>query len=165
MAFSAFVNFGDIKGEATEKDHKDWVMVTKVHFEVIQPPSVTQQTAGGRSAEAVQFSELKIQKLIDKASPKLFEAACKGTHIPEVVIDYSRASGDSPIKYLEIKLKEVLISGIVHVADPKGEHQFPSEEIRMTFGAIEKTYTQQKPDGKAGGNVAAKWNVSQGAAA
>ena len=23
---NAFVNFGDIKGESTEKDHKDWVM-------------------------------------------------------------------------------------------------------------------------------------------
>ncbi|HEY3456000.1 MAG TPA: type VI secretion system tube protein Hcp [Bryobacteraceae bacterium] len=163
--FSTFVNFGDIKGEATEKDHKDWVMATKVEFEVVQPPSSTQQTAGGRSAEAVEFSEFKIQKLVDKASPKLFEASCKGTHIPEVVVDYIRASGDSAIKYLEIKLKEVLISGITHLADPKAEHQFPSEEIRMTFGAIEKTYTQQKPDGKAGGNVAAKWSVSKGAAA
>lgn len=163
--FSAFVNFGDIKGEVTEKEHKDWVAVTKVQFAVTQPPSTTQQTAGGRSAEAVEFSEFIIEKLIDKATPKLFEAACKGTHIPEVIIDYSRAGGDAAVKYLEIKLKEVLISGISHAGDPKGANQFPSEEIRMTFGAIEKTYTQQKADGKAGGNVAAKWNVSQGAAA
>lgn len=163
--FNAFVNFGDIKGECTEKDHKDWVAATKVEFHVTQPPSTTQQTAGGRSAEAVEFSEFIIQKLVDKASPKLFEAACKGTHIPEVTVDYSRAGGDAPVKYLEIKLKEVLISGISHIGDPKGTNQFPSEEVRMTFGAIEKTYTQQKPDGKAGGNVAAKWNLSQGAAA
>ena len=27
------------------------------------------------------------------------------------------------------------------------------------------TYTKQKPDGSANGNVAAKWNVAQGAAA
>jgi len=163
--FNAFVNFGDIKGEVTEKDHKDWAAATKVSYKVTQPASTTQQTAGGRSAEAVEFSEFSIQKLVDKATPKLFEAACKGTHIPEVTIDYSRAGGDAPVKYLEIKLKEVLISGIEHVGDPKGVNQFPSEEIRMTFGAIEKTYVQQKPDGKAGGNVAAKWNLSQGAAA
>jgi len=24
-AFNAFVNFGDIKGESTDKDHKDWI--------------------------------------------------------------------------------------------------------------------------------------------
>lgn len=163
--FNAFVNFGDIKGECTEKDHKDWVAATKVSFKVTQPPSTTQQTAGGRTAEAVEFSEFVIDKLVDKASPKLFEAACKGVHIPEVTIDYTRAGGDAPVKYLEIKLKEVLISGVEHNGDPTTAYQFPVETIRMTFGAIEKTYTQQKADGKAGGNVAAKWNVSQGAAA
>ena len=26
-AFNAFVNFGDIKGESTDKDHKDWVSI------------------------------------------------------------------------------------------------------------------------------------------
>ena len=165
MAFNAFVNFGDIKGEVLEKDHKDWVAATKVTFIVSQPASFTRQSAGGGTAEAVEFSALTIEKAVDKASPKLFEAACKGTHIPEVTIDYQKASGDSPIKYLEIKLKEVVISGITHNADPKGDYQFPLEQVSMTFGAIEKTYTQQKADGKAGGNVAAKWNVAKGAAA
>jgi type VI secretion system secreted protein Hcp len=164
MAFNAFVNFGDIKGEATEKDHKDWVAVTKVQFGLTQPASFTRQTAGGGTAEAVQFSEMTIEKPVDKASPKLFEAACAGTHIKEVIIDYTRAS-DPAIKYMEIKLKEVVISGFDHHGDPKGEYQFPIEQIRMTFGAIEKIYTQQKADGKPGGNVAAKWNVAKGAAA
>ncbi len=26
-AFNAFINFGDIKGESTDKDHKDWVQL------------------------------------------------------------------------------------------------------------------------------------------
>jgi len=26
-AFNAFVNFGDIKGESTDKDHKDWIQI------------------------------------------------------------------------------------------------------------------------------------------
>ncbi len=26
-AFNAFASFGDIKGESTDKDHKDWVMI------------------------------------------------------------------------------------------------------------------------------------------
>jgi hypothetical protein len=28
-AFNAFANFGDIKGESTDKDHKDWVTILK----------------------------------------------------------------------------------------------------------------------------------------
>lgn len=164
MAFNAFANFGDIKGECTDKDHKDWVMITQFDHEVTQPPSVTQKTAGGRTAEAIQHSEYKIVKLVDAATPKLYEAACKGTHIPEVVIECWRAGGD-PVKYYEVKLKEVLISGVVANGNPAGDNGFPTETVKMTYGAIEWTYTKQKPDGSAGGNVAAKWSLAQGAAA
>jgi type VI secretion system secreted protein Hcp len=164
MAFDAFANFGDIKGECTDKNHKDWVMITSFDHGVTQPASVTQKTAGGRTAEAVQHSEFKIVKMVDAATPKLYEAACKGTHIPEVVIECWRAGGD-PLKYLEIKLKEVLISGVVANGNPKGEHGFPTETVSMTYGAIEWTYTKQKADGTAGGNIAAKWSLAQGAAA
>src|SRR6516164_11618632 len=137
MAFNAFANFGDIKGECTDKDHKDWVMITSYKQSVTQPPSVTQKTAGGRSAEAATFSEFSITKLMDAATPKLFEAACKGTHLKEVDIELLRAGGDSAVKHMVIKLKEVLISGVIHDADPKGDSQFPSETINMTYGAIE----------------------------
>jgi len=164
MSFNAFVNFGDIKGECTDKDHKDWVMITEFNHEVTQPPSVTQKTAGGRAAEAVQHSEFVIVKLVDAATPKLYEAACKGTHIPEVTIELWRAGG-SPLKYYAIKLKEVLISGVLANGNAKGDQGFPTETVKMTYGAIEWTYTKQKPDGTAGGNVAAKWSVAQGAAA
>ncbi len=164
MAFNAFMNFGDIKGECTDKDHKDWVMVESFDHGVTQPPSVTQKTAGGRAAEAVQHSQFTIVKLLDAATPKLFEAACKGTHIPEVKLECWRAGG-SPVKYYEVKLKEVLISGVSTDGDPTGAKQFPTETVKLTYGAIEWTYTKQKPDGTAGGNVAAKWSLSQGAAA
>lgn len=164
MAFNAFMNFGDIKGESTDKDHKDWVSVMSYDHGVSQPASVTQKSAGGRTAEAVNHSEFRITKLVDAATPKLYEAACKGTHIPEVTLELWRAGGD-PLKYMEVKMKEVLISGVTAAGDPTGQHGFPTEAVSMVYGAIEWTYTKQKPDGTAGGNVAAKWNVSQGAAA
>jgi len=57
--FNAFINFGDIKGECTDKDHKDWVMITGFDHEVTQPPSVTQKNSrrpdrGGGSALRIQ---------------------------------------------------------------------------------------------------------------
>ncbi len=41
----------------------------------------------------------------------------------------------------------------------------PTETLSLNFGSIKWTYTPQKPDGKNNGNVAAKWNMTQGAAA
>lgn len=165
MAFNGFVNFGDIKGEVTDQEHKDWVMILKYDHAISQPPSVSQKTAGGRSAEEVNHSEFAIVKLLDAATPKLYEAACKGTHLPEVVIECWRAGGEKPVKYMEFKLKEVLISGVYSNGDTSGAHQFPTETVKMTYGAIEWTYTKQDEKGAAKGNVAAKWSLAKGAAA
>jgi type VI secretion system secreted protein Hcp len=162
--FNAFANFGDIKGESTDKGHKDWVMVLSYDHSITQPASVSQKTAGGRAAEEANHSAFSIVKLLDAATPKLYEAACKGTHLAEVVIELWRAGGD-PVKYMEFKLKEVLISGVTQNGDSSGTAGFPTETIKMTYGAIEWTYTKQKPDGSAAGNVAAKWSVAQGAVA
>jgi type VI secretion system secreted protein Hcp len=165
MAFNAFIKFDGIKGEVLEKDHKDWVAATKVTFNISQPASFTRQATSGGTAEAVEFSPLTIEKLIDMASPKLLEAASKGKSLKEVTIDYQKAGGDKPIKYLEIKLSDVIISGINHSGDPKGDYQYPVEQISMTYGKIVQTYTQQKPDGSAGGNVSYGHDVTTGAAA
>jgi bacteriocin-like protein len=52
-----------------------------------------------------------------------------------------------------------------------GERELTEAELNhvsggsLTYGSIEWTYTPQKPDGSAAGNVAAKWSVAQGSAA
>jgi type VI protein secretion system component Hcp len=46
MAFNGFVNFGDIKGESTDKDHKDWVMMLKYNHAVTQPSAPLLKTSG-----------------------------------------------------------------------------------------------------------------------
>jgi type VI secretion system secreted protein Hcp len=160
--FNAFVNFGDIKGECTDKDHKDWVMIDRYEHHITQPASVTQKTAGGRSAEAVQFEELKLHKMIDASSPKLSEACCKGTGIPEITIELWRAGGD-PLKYYQLKVKDAMISSVKQDGSPTSSAQFPVEVVGIVFGSIEWTYTKQKPDGTAGGNVAGTWSLANGA--
>ena len=163
MGFNSFANFGDIKGECTDSEHKDWVMILSYDHAVTQPPSVSQKTAGGRSAEEVNHSEFSIVKLLDAATPKLHEAACKGTHLKEVVIEVWRAGGEKPVKYMEYKLKEVLISGVKSNGDSGDPVGFPTETISMTYGSIGWTYTKQKPDGTAAGQVASEWSVATGA--
>jgi bacteriocin-like protein len=53
----------------------------------------------------------------------------------------------------------------------KSEHELNEAELEhvsggsLTYGAIEWTYTKQRPDGTAAGKVAAKWSLAQGAVA
>ena len=160
MAVNGFVNFGEIKGESTDKDHKDWVSIMGYH-ESVTRPFVALKT--GASSTAAAHSEFSITKLIDAATPKLYEACATGKHIKEVTIDLASAEGGSP--YLQIKLEDVVITGVADSSDPAGPVQIPSETVSLAYGVIEVSYTKHKPDGTAAGNVAAKWSVAQGAAA
>lgn len=160
MAVNGFVNFGDIKGESTDKDHKDWVSIMGYH-ESVAHSFVAQKT--GASSTAAAHSEFSITKLIDAATPKLYEACATGKHIKEVTIDLASAKRGSP--YLQIKLEDVVITGVANSSDPASPVQIPSETVSLAHGAIKVTYTKQKPDGTAGGNVSAKWDLTQGASA
>jgi type VI secretion system secreted protein Hcp len=147
--FNVFVNFGDIKGEATEQGHKDWIGALSVSFQVSKTP-VKARSAGG--AKATEGSALAITKQVDTASPKLFEACTKGTHIPEVTIEYMRADkSGKPIVYMQIKLKEVVISGITHNPTPPGANGAPTETLNLVYSSMEQTPVAATP-----GNLATK---------
>ena len=96
--------------------------------------------------------------LLDKASPKLYDAVCTGKHIKEVILELCRSGGDK-MKYMEIKLEQVLISRVA----PYGAagDGFPTETLSLSYGKIKWAYTQQKrKDGAGGGNVSAGWDLT-----
>src|ERR1035437_1938100 len=109
MAFDAFLKIDGIPGESTDDKHKDWIEIQSYSHGVQQSASSTASSSGGASAERVNFNDLAVAKLVDKASPKLFEACCVGKHIKEVVIEVCRAGGDKQ-KFLENRMEQVLIS-------------------------------------------------------
>jgi type VI secretion system secreted protein Hcp len=93
---------------------------------------------------------------VDLASPKLYELCSSGKHLKDVTINLMRASGDARVKYMEIKMEQVVIS---HVA-PAGGGDFPSESVSFNYGTIKWTYTQQKrTDGSKGGNTTGGWSL------
>ena len=161
MPFDSFVNFGDIKGESTDKDHKDWVEMLGYNQSVERPLVEMVRGTAGASRTGVTHSEFKIMKYVDAASPKLFEACSNGKHFREVVIHLVR-KGAKPVKFLEIKLQECVITGITYDARATGEPPSPEESVHLTFGKIEFTYTKQKPDGTTGESVVGKWDAKQG---
>lgn len=159
MAFDAFLKIDGIPGESTDDKHKDWIEILSFDHKIEQPASATASSAGGATAERVNHGSLNIVHLLDKASPKLYEACCTGKHIKEVVIELCRAGGNK-VKYMEIKLEQVLVSKVL----PSGastDQGFPSEAVSFSYGKIKWTYTQQKrEDGSGGGNVSSGWDLT-----
>jgi type VI secretion system secreted protein Hcp len=158
MAFDAFLKIDGIPGESTDAKHKDWIEVTQFNQSMSQPASATASSAGGATAERVDFGTFDIQHLLDKASPKIYEACATGKHIKDVTLEICRAGGDK-LKYLEVKLEQVVISSI-ESSGTAGDG-FPTETVKFSYGKIKWTYSQQKrADGTSGGNVNAGWDLT-----
>lgn len=158
MAFDAFLKIDSIPGESSDDKHKDWIEVESFDIASIQPVSAVVSTAGGATAGRVEHKDFIVTKLIDKATPKIFEACNTGKHIKEVVLELCRSGGDKQ-KYLEVKMEQVLVSKF-HPAAWKGS-EFPSEEVHLNYGKIKITYIQQKrADGVAAGNIASGWDLT-----
>jgi type VI secretion system secreted protein Hcp len=172
-SFDAFLQLDGVPGESLDDKHKDWIELLSIGHGMLQPVSQSRSSAGGGHTGRTQHDDFVITKLLDKASPKLYEAVSKGTHFSKAKIEVCRAGGGQ-VKFMEINMEEIVISS-VHLG---GTHSngassdatdaqagFPTETISLNYGKIEWIYTQQKrKDGSGGGNVSAKYDLTAGKA-
>src|SRR5215467_12038184 len=105
-----YLKIDGIQGEASDSQHKDWVEALSFTHEITQPASATASSAGGGTTARTIHGDYVITKYVDKASPKLYELASTGKHLPTIQIDMLRASGDSRVKYMQVDMKQVVVS-------------------------------------------------------
>ena len=159
MAIDMFLKLSTIPGESQDDKHKDWIEVLSFSFGASQSSAGERSTGGAASSQRVSMQDFSIVKQLDKASPKLFLACCKGEHIPEVKLELCRATGDKS-KYMEYKMTDVLISSFRKGAASQGGEGLPMEEVAFNFGKIEWTYTAtDHKTGKPSGDVKANWDL------
>ncbi|TAM55120.1 MAG: type VI secretion system tube protein Hcp [Paraburkholderia sp.] len=156
-----YLKFGNpaIKGESADKDHKDWIEVSSWNHSITQPRSATSGTAGGATAERCEHGDMTFSKDIDLVSPLLYQHASGGTTFDEVTVDFMRADGEgNRVKYLEIKMKYVIVSSVAPSVVGEG---LPTEEFSLKYAAIQWKYTQQKTAGGAAGNAQGAWSLTK----
>jgi type VI secretion system secreted protein Hcp len=161
MAFEGYLKIDGVPGECTEDKHADWIEVLSFDHGITQPTSATASSAGGGTTGQSEHKDFSFVKYIDKASPKLYELCSTGKHIKDATLELWRAGGDK-VKYLEVVMEEVVISG-VHPGASKTSDGFPTESVSLNYGTIKWVYTQQKrKDGSGGGNVTGGWDLIKG---
>jgi type VI secretion system secreted protein Hcp len=109
----------------------------------------TGAAGGGHGGGKVSMSDFHFTMNMNKASPNLFIACAKGTHIPTGLLT-CRKAGDKPLEYLKIKMTDILISGYQTGASG-GSGELPVESISLNFAKIEFEYVPQGKDGQASG--------------
>jgi len=158
MAIDAYLQLDGIKGESTEDQHKDWIEVLSFNHSITQPTSSTRSSAGGATTGSSEHGDITISKYVDLSSPKLSDAVSTGKAIKTATLDFLRQSGDSKVKYMQIKLTGIIISGLHATAGG----DLPTESVSLNYGTIEWVYTQQKrSDGSGGGNTTAKYDLTK----
>ena len=182
---SAYIKFQDIDGESQNVGHEGWSEIVSFSQQITDPSSSATDVTRRRGD--VVLEDIVIVKAIDKASPKLAEAICKGKVFTKVEIHLTGPSAGSTCTgtFYAYELKNVMITGykvtgsnplanaliapapdsilpysgpfIVQAVDA------PLEEISLNFEEIKVTYTECDPiTGKAKGNIEYSWKVEEG---
>ncbi len=106
FAQSGYLKIGDIKGESTERGHKDWIVIESVSQSMGQQPAMT---GTSRRRSSVVLQDIIITKKLDKATPRLMEMCAKGQVIPELELDMVHNDGRV---YYKMTLNDVTIRSI-----------------------------------------------------
>jgi type VI secretion system secreted protein Hcp len=163
MAFDAFMKIANVPGESTDSKHQEWIEILSFSHGMSQPSSASVSRQGGVTVGRVDMHDLSVVKALDKASPKLALACCKGEHFATVQIELCKAA-DPKQKYMDYKLSDCIVSSVRPAGTSHGAEELPLEEVSFRFGKIEWNYTALDPkSGKPKGNVAAGWDLSKNA--
>lgn len=145
----AFLKLDGIKGESTDKAHKDEIEITSVSWGCHSSGSMG--SGGGGGVGQAIFSDFTFTKRVDLASPKLALIAARGEHIKTAKISIRKAGGAAgPVDYQIYDLEKVYVTG-VQISGGEGGEFF--ETLTLSPSKFKWEYKQQGDDGSLKGNT------------
>ena len=159
----AYLKIGDIKGEATDEGHKDWVIIQSMSSPVFRSiPEGAKDSQ--RSRGETTLGDVVCVRELDKSSTKLQEACATGKFFEEVEVHFCTEIKGKREPYLKYKLKNVIVSSYSFHGTASGD-PLPSEEVTLGYSEVEWNYIILDPKtGDNKGNVPGKYELGSGAA-
>ncbi|MFW5653805.1 MAG: Hcp family type VI secretion system effector [Planctomycetota bacterium] len=136
----AFLKIGDIKGDAEDQEHKDWILVETLSSPIHRTVPNDNKGIGRVRGETV-LGDLVLVRNSDKATPKLAASCARGDFFPEAEIHFCSQIRGKDDPYLKYKLTNVLISSHSVSANENGD-PMPSEQLTLSFTNIEWTWVE-----------------------
>ena len=162
MPATMFVKIADIKGDATEKAHVDWIVVSSLSWTVAR---VSQEEGGSaqRGFGKSIFGSVELESELGKASMQLMLAVANGVYQKEIEIHQCRSGDDAKVglePYLIWKIKECYIQNYSVFGS---EEQIPRERWSIKYNAIEVEYKATDiKTGKLSKYKDFKWDLAKG---
>jgi type VI secretion system secreted protein Hcp len=162
IAMAAFLKLGDIKGESTDKEHKDWIIIQSM-----SSPIYRSIPEGARDMQRVRgettLGDVVIVREMDKSSVKLMEACASGKFFKDVEIHFCSDLEDKSETYLKYKLGNCIVSPYSFHGTASA-NPLPSEEFSLNFTDVEWTYFDiDHKTGKPKGNVVGTYDPGKAA--
>ena len=139
MPATMFVKINDIEGDATEKSHDKWLVVSSLSWSVER---VSEEEGGSaqRGFGKSVFKMVELESELGKASMQLMLSVANGTYRKEIEIHMCRA-GDNASKglepYLIWKIKDCYLQSY---GVDGSEESVPKEKWAIKYNAIEVEY-------------------------
>ncbi len=157
---AAYMKLGDIKGDVSNADHKEWIMI-----ESMSSPMHRSIASGarnqGRTQGETSLGDISVVKLLDKSSTKIQEACAKGDFQKEVLINFTTDVQGKEEPYLKYKLENVIISSYSFHGNSSGS-PLPTEALTLNYTKATWTYVVvNKDSGKKEGNVETMYDKEQ----
>jgi type VI secretion system secreted protein Hcp len=131
-----YLQVDGIQGDATQEQHKKWMDIEAIHWNVARNMNTSAGSAANREASEPTVSEVILTKVSDSSSTKLFQEACAGRTGKKAVI-HLVTTGNPGNTYVEYNLENTLIAS--YSIDSNGDR--PVETIKLNFTKIEVKYT------------------------
>lgn len=162
-ASAGYIKLGDIKGEATDDGHKEWINLLSVSQSITRPMS-SGISGSTRQRGSTTFGDVVVVKELDKSSTKLQESIAMGQVIPFVELELASpagAAGSSSEPYLRYELTNVQITNYRLSGAVSGDER-PTESFSLNFEEIKVTYDELGSDGRSRGKVEYSWKIEEG---
>ena len=162
MAVAGYVNFGSIKGNSDDANHKEWIEVSNISQGINRNIDPTSKPKQALTKSQVQLGGIEMQKNADESSPELVAAVCKGEVFPEVTIDFVRVSEGGNEVFYQWILTNAYVSSYGILGSSMGGIE-TTESMTLHYETIKWSYKKKNADGKPAGSVDSGWNLATNA--
>lgn len=158
---SGYLKVGDIKGEATDDGHTDWINLLSVSASITRPMGAG-SSGSTRQRSSATFGDIVCVKEVDASTVKLQEAIADGVNFPKVNFDLCTSSeGGKRIPYLMYELTNARVTSY-SVSGSTDGGSVPTEQISFNYEEIKVTYDKLGKDNKSQGKLDYSWKIEEG---
>ena len=139
-------------GDSADSNHKNEIAVESFAFLAKRPTS---------PPGATRLSSLRLDKVYDVSSPRLFAAATSGHHIKSAVLTFSTGSDTTGTDVVTYKLSDVIVTSYEQGGANPDTKPLGSLEEEIGLRAARVTVSEKRlgAGGKPGPPVTATWQV------